>query len=474
MPDLGQIGIMNALRTGNVFIDMVLAMLVPVAINMCMKWNERGVQYFKELFAGKYTVRRVVVTEETGWKPQPREMAVLQKAMMSSITRNGFVTKHHGELSLVGCTNFSNLEHAGTLRKLVLGVLPSRGTWATVSPGVEFFHDEQRTRGDKMCTTTTTYKVRGHDCTVVDKWVAAAFTDYIDTKVDADEDVRYMYMRVRDKDADRCRYKRYALSESKTFDSIFSPIKRDVIRLVDDFSNKAGRFSNASIPHKLGILLHGPPGTGKTSMIKALAHYTKRHIVSIPLADIETNSELTRMMFDQEYPLGDYFKARHPFSDTIYVIEDVDAATKVVLARKEEEDDSATAGTKQELKREVEKAVKSALVAKKDVKDALNLAGLLNVIDGVIDTPGRILVMTTNHPEKLDPALIRPGRVNMQIHLGYMKTAEIVDMVEFYIGPVTREQLDSIQSSCREFTPAQVEQKCMVSDTVDAFIASLL
>jgi ATP-dependent Zn protease len=44
--------------------------------------------------------------------------------------------------------------------------------------------------------------------------------------------------------------------------------------------------------------------------------------------------------------------------------------------------------------------------------DALNLAGLLNVLDGVVDTPGRLLVLSTNHPEVLDPALIRPGRIN--------------------------------------------------------------
>lgn len=47
-----------------------------------------------------------------------------------------------------------------------------------------------------------------------------------------------------------------------------------------------------------------------------------------------------------------------------------------------------------------------------DGSDELNLAGLLNVLDGVVDTPGRLLVMSTNHPEVLDPALIRPGRIN--------------------------------------------------------------
>ncbi|CAE7244709.1 unnamed protein product [Symbiodinium pilosum] len=52
--------------------------------------------------------------------------------------------------------------------------------------------------------------------------------------------------------------------------------------------------------------------------------------------------------------------------------------------------------------------------------DQLNLAGILNTLDGVVDTPGRLLVMTSNHPEKLDPALIRPGRIDKTFHLTYM------------------------------------------------------
>merc|ERR1711998_473813 len=65
-------------------------------------------------------------------------------------------------------------------------------------------------------------------------------------------------------------------------------------------------------------------------------------------------------------------------------------------------------------------------------RDKLNLSGLLNVLDGVVDTPERIVVMTTNHPEILDPALIRPGRIDQKILLGYMKWPNVVDMVTHY------------------------------------------
>jgi mitochondrial chaperone BCS1 len=60
-----------------------------------------------------------------------------------------------------------------------------------------------------------------------------------------------------------------------------------------------------------------------------------------------------------------------------------------------------------------------------DKSDKLNLSGMLNVLDGVVDCPNRIVVMTSNHPEKLDPALIRPGRVNLKLYLGYIELPEV-------------------------------------------------
>lgn len=88
------------------------------------------------------------------------------------------------------------------------------------------------------------------------------------------------------------KYKRYLLSDSKSFDALFFPEKPQLLKLVDDFMQTRGKFAIPGFPNKLGILLDGPPGTGKTSLIKALAIYLKRRIVSVSLEKVKTNQEL--------------------------------------------------------------------------------------------------------------------------------------------------------------------------------------
>ena len=110
--------------------------------------------------------------------------------------------------------------------------------------------------------------------------------------------------------------------------------------------------------------------------------------------------------------------------------------------------------------------------------DALDLAGLLNALDGVVDCPGRIVVMTSNHPEKLDKALIRPGRIDKQLYLGKMHALDVMEMLEHYFETkLTQDQRQRVKSAISggavEFSPAEVEQMTVEHDDLGCMIAAL-
>ena len=67
-----------------------------------------------------------------------------------------------------------------------------------------------------------------------------------------------------------------------------------------------------------------------------------------------------------------------------------------------------------------------------DHSEKINLSFLLNLLDGILETPGRILIITTNDPDKLDKALVRPGRIDIKIEVGYCDKPMIEEMFNYF------------------------------------------
>jgi chaperone BCS1 len=280
-------------------------------------------------------------------------------------------------------------------------------------------------------------------------------------------------------------FQRYVLGDEKTFETLFSHQCHKLQKIVDQFEAKTGRYSIQGYPYKLGLLLSGIPGTGKTSLIKALSHYLKRHIVNIPLSCISTNSELMGLLFNKHYSLDDTGALTElDLKHFIFVLEDVDAGSSVVKSRDliqaEEEEGrcqthvtEATAAKATSPSSSAPRAVVSSFSS-----DPLNLTGLLNALDGLVETPGRIVIMTTNHPEMLDKALTRPGRIDRQLVMGYMISEEMGAMINhYYETNITNEQEAQLQQLViqqkLEITAAELECLTAEFDTVDELLNTL-
>ena len=163
----------------------------------------------------------------------------------------------------------------------------------------------------------------------------------------------------------------------------------------------------------MGFLLYGEPGCGKTSTIKAIANHTQRHIVSVPLNKIKSGKELLNVFYNVKMNCKDI-----PLNKRLYVLEDIDCADlKDIVkdrseAAKDREAEDAMMSDKDSDKDsglDLLSLLKVSTVEGFKNKNKLTLATLLEVLDGVMEMEGRMLVITTNYPEKLDKALIRPG-----------------------------------------------------------------
>jgi hypothetical protein len=211
---------------------------------------------------------------------------------------------------------------------------------------------------------------------------------------------------------------------ARTFKNIFFDGKKELIEKIEFFINNKDWFNEKGIPYSLGIGLDGPPGTGKTSFIKTLANYTNRHIVVLSLKIIKTKSQLEQFYFENTYNDNNE-KNSIGFDKKIIVFEDIDCIGDIVLDREFKEKKRNTNSRRKDSVNigdmiqglcdisEINSTTKIQTVTNINSEPDITLDDILNLWDGIRETPGRILILSSNHYNKLDSALIRPGRIDI-------------------------------------------------------------
>ena len=252
----------------------------------------------------------------------------------------------------------------------------------------------------------------------------------------------------------------------KTFNNTFFPGKNDVVKKIEFFVNNRSWYEKKGLPWTLGIMLSGVPGSGKTSFIKALMNFTGRHCVNIKLDDDFKMNELEEILSDEEIDSDIII----PIEKRIVVLEDIDCMGDIVKDRdlKEDENNDNLINTKI-LKAVTDNSSAAAIpmsyaeLLKRESK--FNLSKLLNIIDGLDEHPGRILVITTNKPEKLDKALIRPGRIDIKLHFENALEKDIHNIINHFweINPGDSVENISLEKYDKVYSPASIINFCRMS-----------
>ncbi|KAL8115007.1 AAA-ATPase At3g50940-like [Apium graveolens] len=234
------------------------------------------------------------------------------------------------------------------------------------------------------------------------------------------------------------------LEHSSTFETLaMEPTeKKALIDDLDLFVKRRDFFKKVGRAWKRGYLLYGPPGTGKSSLVAAIANYLKFDIYDLQLMNVSSDSWLRRLLLATP-------------NQSILVCEDIDCSVDLPDRKSR------------------------ARNAKPNHDLKFTLSGLLNCIDGIWSSCGdeRIIIFTTNNKDKLDDALLRPGRMDMHIHMSYLKMNGFKTLASTYLDIKNEHwrfrEIEELLGSV-QVTPAEVAEELMKTSDADVCLGGLV
>lgn len=204
---------------------------------------------------------------------------------------------------------------------------------------------------------------------------------------------------------------------------------KNIYSSIDNFYKSKENYHDKGIPHKKGILLYGLPGTGKSSVVYSVAYEFKMNIYKLSLIGLDDKDIIKYVQ---------YIPSR-----SIVLIEDIDTITSL-------NDRQISLNNKNK-----KKNIKHISLVNEE-QSKVNLETLLSILDGYTYLNECVIFFTTNFIEKLDRALIRPGRMDEKYEFGYLTNNQIKEILAFYH---TEHLYDEYHD--KEITSAELIQKCL-------------
>ncbi|XP_034695995.1 AAA-ATPase At3g50940-like [Vitis riparia] len=244
-----------------------------------------------------------------------------------------------------------------------------------------------------------------------------------------------------------------------------SELKTALLEDLDNFVKGKAFYKRMGKTWRRGYLLYGPSGTGKSSLIAAMANHLNYDIYDMDLTGVGSNDDLRLLLLAMP-------------SKAILVIEDVDCVVNLQNQEDNEEDredrEEATTGEPYNPWDEDGWVTEDEI----EPENQVTLSGFLNLINGLLSccSEEQILVFTTNHREQLDPALLRPGCIDMEIHMSCCTISAFKQLAWNYLGLYDHPLFEQIERLMGEVkvTPAEVAGELMKSKDADVSLQGVI
>lgn len=223
--------------------------------------------------------------------------------------------------------------------------------------------------------------------------------------------------------------------------------KHSVCKKISTFLNNEELYIQRNIPYKEGFIFYGIPGCGKSYFIFQLASMFDLNIYYFNLNSFSNDNEFIKAVVKQNQP-------------SIMLIEDIDCHDNT---QDREINDNSKKNKSEEVKNIIEDK------DKKDKKTGVSLSTILNVLDGMLSQEGQIIIITTNHMEKLDPALIRAGRFNFKLEFTYLTKDEICLYLNIYYQKTfSKDKIKNLK-----ITAAELAGLCSNNETIEELLDNI-
>jgi DNA replication protein DnaC len=199
----------------------------------------------------------------------------------------------------------------------------------------------------------------------------------------------------------------------RVFDTLVFRDKPKVIKMFENFQENL-KIPSVFLPKNLGILVHGAPGTGKTSFVKCAANYFNRDVRIINFQKTKTVKAFSDIIYNENY------------KTSIFVFEEFDELFKQI-SEKTVDDPTVMLKILETAKNEEERKATINMLQNPD--DKIDSYNLLTILCGMVEQEGRIIIATTNNPDKIPKNILRPGRFDYNLKLDTFNKEEIEELL---------------------------------------------
>jgi hypothetical protein len=309
------------------------------------------------------------------------------------------------------------------------------------------------------------------------EFIKSCYALYIDKIVPTVSNKVLRYCYYQKKSTHDCKYPlfrrfKFGYCDPKTaFDELFIPQHH-----IDNIMVLLNKFKSGKLK-KLFILTTGIPGCGKTSLKRAIVNYLDTNPVVAKLSNTRNDDDLMDLFFSESlhHANDDWWTV--PINERTYIFEDADAESKTLFCREKAKESGDKDDDDEVIVMNKDGTVK---MSSKEESSKVTMSGYLNATDGLLQGDGISILMSTNHPELLDAAVKRHGRVTYHINLVKMKAVDAKRMIKYYIhNMLIYGVMDDVRekSLCSEvdhmkidddlIVPADLQAICQKSKSID-------